>query len=178
MNNDIIASASLLANDKHFRTHAEWVRNFSAELHKKGSLEKPWNGSVKGRPVPACIDSSRWIAYCPYCGKPEAVDIDEKFFFCFTCNMVENDYEAVPVQFPDAKTISEIVAVLMERPVKVTGGPTKYERIVRMRPVIGIERDEKRYGLGRDWHFSQTVDDLHREQDDLIRLWKERQHGI
>jgi hypothetical protein len=171
---DIIAPASLLAKDRHFNTHAEWVRSHSAKASANGTLEKAWNGKIKGKSAKAYIESSRWLANCPYCGRPEAVDPNEKFMFCFSCNMEANDYEAAPVEFPDIKTVNEITAALMERPMKYLGGPTKYERIVRMQPLIVIERDGKRFGLGRNWDADQTVEDLHEEQDELIRIWKER----
>ena len=92
--------------------------------------------------------------------------------------MLENDYEARPVEFPEESLKNQIIATLMERPMKNMGGPTKYERIIRMRPMIAIDLNGKRMGLGRDWWHEQTVDDLRREQDDLIAQWKEQQNGI
>ncbi len=170
---EIIAPASMLANDKHFSSHAEWLRNLSAKMAAAGDLEKAWNGQVRGEPVKACIDSSRWVAFCPYCENAEAVDPIERIFFCFRCNMLENEYEAIPVEFPEAKLLNEIVAVLMERPMIQRGGPTRYERITRMQPVIYIDVNGQRFGLGRAWHHSQSVEDLRAEQDDPIREWKE-----
>lgn len=172
---EIIATASMLANDKHFKTHAEWIRNFSAEMQAKGTLEKAWDGKVNGEPVKACIDASRWIAFCPYCDHAEAVDPVERVFFCFNCNMIENEYQALPVEFPEVNLINEIIAVLMERPMKQTGGPTRYERVTRMRPMIVVEKNGKRFGLSRSWHWSQSIDDLRAEQDEPIKYWKEKQ---
>jgi len=178
MDFNIIAGAAMLAQDKHYKTHAEWIRNMSAKMHASGDLEKPWNGNTKGEPVKAYIEVSSWRAKCPYCGHPEAVEPAEKLFFCFHCNMLENDYEARPVEFPEESLKNQIIATLMERPMKNMGGPTKYERIIRMRPMIAIDLNGKRMGLQRDWWHEQTVDDLRREQDDLIAQWKEQQNGI
>lgn len=172
---DIIAPASMLAQDKHFSTHAEWIRNFSAKLHAEGLLEIAWNGQIHGEPVKACIDSSRWVAFCPYCESAEAVDPVEKIFFCFHCNMLDNNYEALPVEFPEVKLMNEIIATLMERPMIQRGGPTRYERITRMLPVIHIDVNGQRFGLGRAWHHSQSVEDLRAEQDVPIHEWKEGQ---
>lgn len=178
MSMDFIAGAALLAQDKHFKTHEEWVRNLSAKMHRDGNLEKAWDGRIKGEPVKAYIESSRWLAKCPYCTRAEGVEPTEKFLFCFGCNMLDNDYQAVPVEFPEENLKNQIIAVLMERPMKPIGGPTKYERIVRMQPRIVIERNGRRFGLGRNWWHEQSVDDLRAEQDELIARWKEMQHGV
>lgn len=171
---DIIAPASLMAQTQHFQTHVEWIRNTSARMYASGNLEAPWNGQIKGKAVKACIDSSRWVSFCPYCNHAEAVDPVEKVFFCFNCNMLDNDHEALPVEFPEAKLMNEIIAVLMERPMKQVGGPTRYERIARMQPMIVIVKGDRRYGLSRSWHWSQSVEDLHLEQDEAILQWKEK----
>jgi hypothetical protein len=172
---DIIAPASMLAKDKHFASHTEWIRNLSAKMAASGDLEKAWDGGVHGEPVKACIDSSRWVAFCPYCASAEAVDPVEKVFFCFHCNMLENDYQALPVEFPEAGLQAQVIAALMERPMIQRGGPTRYERITRMLPVIFLDMNGQRFGLGRSWHFSQTIEDLRAEQDEAIRAWKEGQ---
>lgn len=171
---DVIAPASMLAKDKHFQTHVEWLRNISALMHKEGSLEKPWDGRVQGEAVKACIDNSRWVAFCPHCKNAEAVDPKEKVFFCFRCNMVDNEYQALPVEFPETKLMNEIIAVLQERPVLPGFGPTQYERICRTKPAITLEIDGRRFGLTRSWHYSQTVDDLRKEQDEPIKAWKKK----
>jgi hypothetical protein len=162
---DIIAPASMLAKDKHYNTHGEWIRNTSAKMQASGDLEKAWNGTVKGEAVKACIANSSWVAYCPYCKSAEAVDPQEKIFFCFRCNMLENDYSALPVDFPEPAMMAEIIAVLMERPMLQGHGPTRYERIIRMRPAIAIQIDGKRFGLGRAWHWEETIDDLRNQQN-------------
>lgn len=174
---NVIAPASMLAKGKRFATHGEWIRNISSQMARTGDLEVAWNGSIKGEPVKACIDSSRWVAFCPYCNGAEAVDPQEKIFFCFKCNMFDNDHAALPVEFPDARTIKKIVAVLMERPMKQAGGPTEYERITRLVPLIYIEVGGRRLGLGRAWHWSQSSDDLQLEQEDAIKAYKEQING-
>ena len=60
MDFNIIAGAAMLAQDKHYKTHAEWIRNMSAKMHANGDLEKPWNGNTKGEPVRAYIEVSSW----------------------------------------------------------------------------------------------------------------------
>jgi hypothetical protein len=171
---NIIAPARLLARDHHFNSHAEWIRNFSAQMENHGTLERAWNGKVRGDVIPAWIDSSRWVATCPFCGRLEAVDPDEKIFFCFNCNMLDNEYEAMPVEFPDEQKINTIMALLMERPMRSIGGPTQYERIARMQPLIAVEIGGRRFTLGRTWHWSQSLDDLKAEQDSPIRSFMDK----
>jgi hypothetical protein len=179
-NKNQIASILIMVQDQKFATHSEWLRNVTAQMEHTGALEKAWNGEI-GKFNPdtpdalAWIDNSRWLVTCPFCGNKEGVDPNEAILFCMNCDMLDNNYMALPVVFPDKPTASLIEAVLLERPVTFVPAPTKYERIVRQTPIIFKEINGQLLGLGRCWTPNQSIEDLHAEQDELISAWRNDQ---
>ena len=172
-----IVSVLIMCEDRKAKSHKEWLLNKTAQMENLGALEQAWTGEIgkanENLPdVEAFIDQSRWLARCPFCGGVEGTGPEEKIFYCMTCGMGDNNYMALPVVFPEPDTIAKIQAVLLERPVNYPPAPTRYERVVRQTPVIGIDINGQLLGLGRSWQPGQTIEDLHAEQDTAIVEWK------
>lgn len=182
---DVIAPASMLAREQHCSTHREWLLKYTAKMHQAGHLDVAWKGGeVAGDAVKAYIDHSRWIARCPNCQTAEAVDPEEKIFFCMFCSCEDNGYKARPVEFPEPELIKKIVRLLLERPVKHMPGPTAYSRITNAKPAIIVDRRGRveggsiqpgvhiQFKLSRSWHYDQTLEDLEEEQREAVESWR------
>jgi hypothetical protein len=180
---DQIAPAGMLAKEHHCDSHREWLLKFSAQMHKAGSLEVAWKGEVDGEAVKAYIDYSRWVAACPNCGTVEAVDPEEKLFFCLYCSCEDNSHKARPVEFPEPDVMKRIVRLLLERPVQYMPGPTLYNRIGKAQPAIMLDKHLNEPGvhvqfkLSRSWHYDQTVEELEEEQREALESWRKAVGG-
>jgi len=158
--NKLITMKDLAKRDA-FTSSRDWVKHWSMKLANRGRIGSPWNGSIKGSAVKARIDWGRWLADCPLCGGAEYIDPDDPFIFCLSCGMVDNDGAALPVEMP--AEISDIEALVLERPVADQRGGNSVERAFLAKPLIA--------GLSRSWYPTETVDDL-KNQNAIIKKIK------
>jgi len=149
-----------------------------------------------GAPVTARIWQGQWIADCE-CNGASFVDPDEPVFFCFSCGNRAHGQKPRPVIFPPMIERLEIERLLLERPVDDLAGLTDMERAGMAKPLLYAEIDvddgpdvesamramasgqeikprtrKMTVPLTRSWEPTQSIADLHREQDAAIAKWK------
>lgn len=161
-----------------------YIKKMQQQTHRRGVAVTIRNLDAEptGVPVVARIWQGQWIADCE-CKSASFVDPDEPLFFCFGCGNRTNASKPRPVQFPPEAERLEIERLLLERPVDDLAGLTDNERAGMARPVLYVEDAQGRaLPLVRSWEPGQTPDDLHAEQDTVIKNWnkelKAGAHGI
>jgi hypothetical protein len=94
-----------------------WPDFVKARIPSQAKINKavgPVNATVP--PTNARINHGIWIADCPNCIGAEAVDYDNRRFFCFNCKNDYADERPIRVIFPPKKDRLQIQAILMFRP--------------------------------------------------------------
>lgn len=162
-----------------------YLRKHQEELRRKSGVSVNIHGidNPTGTPVLPEIWQGQWIARCEFCNGASFIDPDEPVFFCFGCGNRMNGGYCRPVIIPD--NWKEIEAVLLERPVNDVAGLTDLERAGMARAVIHVEEKVDVDGmtvvlkqpLVRSWIYGETVADLHNQQDESIRRWKQLNGG-
>jgi hypothetical protein len=115
------------------------------------------------------------------CNSASFVDPEERIFFCFGCGNRSNGQKPRPVIFPEEW--QEIERLLLERPVNDMAGLTDLERAGMAKAVIFVEKEaihlphavmpKHSLPLTRSWEPGESIDDLHAQQDEPIRKWKD-----
>jgi hypothetical protein len=207
-----IKSVDYIVTAKHYGNGSArgYIRKMQRGFQQRGipvtikDIEK----EPTGVPVYARIWQGQWIADCE-CNSASFVDPDEPVFFCFGCGNRSNGRKPRPVRFP--AEWKEIEQILLERPVDDLAGLTDLERAGMAKAVLVVEIEEevlepldmqtimeaarsgvlppsrkmvKTLPLTRSWEPGETVEDLHRQQEEPIRKWKKElkegkaPHGI
>lgn len=194
-----IRSVDYIITAKHYGGSARgYIKKQQQAIHRQRGIAitiKDLEKDPTGVPVSARIWQGQWIADCE-CNGASFVDPEEPVFFCFSCANRANGGKPRPVIFPPHEERLEIERLLLERPVDDLAGLTDLERAGMARPVIFVEvaisdqrsavsppaadaRSETRVlPLVRSWAPGETVEDLHRQQDEPIQKWKREQHGV
>lgn len=166
---------------KHYGGSAKhYIKKIQQQIHRRGVAVtvRDLDAEPTGVPVAARIWQGQWIADCE-CMSASFVDPDEPLFFCFGCGNRMNAGKPRPVLFPPESERREIERLLLERPVDDLAGLTDNERAGMARPVLHVEGENGTlHPLVRAWEPGQSVEDLHNEQDEVIRTWKAVKHGI
>jgi len=191
-----------------------YIRNMQQKIHRERGVAvtiKNLDQAPAGAPVTARIWQGQWIADCE-CNSASFVDPDEPIFMCFGCGNRANGSRPRPVSFPPENERKEIERLLLERPVDDLAGLTDLERAGMAKAVLLVEVEDEvilqpsmldhiksmeatglpapnvktRYlPLTRSWEPGETVEDLHKQQDEPIRKWKRelkegkaKNHGV
>lgn len=177
----IIKNVDHIITAKHYGGSARgYVKKMQQQIHRRGVAVtiRELDAEPTGVPVQARIWQGQWIADCE-CASASFVDPDEPLFFCFGCGNRMNAGKPRPVLFPPQAERLEIERLLLERPVDDLAGLTDNERAGMARPLLHVEdADGRVQPLVRAWEPGQTLEDLHNEQDVVIRNWKAGKHGI
>jgi hypothetical protein len=101
-------------------TYPAFVEKVYRPMAARVGVELPRLDVVSGEPLPAIVNSNRWIVECPDCNGAEMAWKQWPLFVCATCwnGAAEVPYTFRPVRFPEYETAIE--RVLMARPVPAT----------------------------------------------------------
>lgn len=170
-----------------------YIRKQQQALHRGRGIAvtiKELDAEPTGLPVYARIWQGQWIADCE-CNGACFVDPDEPVFFCFSCGNRANDHKPRPVIFPATLERLEIERLLLERPVDDLAGLTDMERAGMAKPMVYVELEIDTVSpdpggemfpaaprtitvpLTRSWEPRQTIEDLHKEQDNAVKKFKQ-----
>lgn len=179
-----------------------YIRKQQQAFHRGRGISlmiKDLESEPTGIPVYARVWQGQWIADCE-CNGACFVDPDEPVFFCFGCGNRSNDHKPRPVIFPPTMERLEIERLLLERPVDDMAGLTDMERAGMAKPLLYVEMEiqdapaepgiDILLGAGagdmipaarrtitvpltRSWDPRQTIEDLHREQDDAVQKFRQ-----
>jgi hypothetical protein len=189
---------------KHYGGSArEYIRKTQRKIHMERGIAvtiKDLDKEPIGVPVYGYIRRGQWLADCE-CNSTSFVDPDEPIFFCFGCGNRSNGQKPRPVIFPPDDERKEIERLLLLRPVDDLRGLTDNERAGMAEPVLYVEIEEEEFQtptlddmmvmaqtgklpprartvktlpLPRSWDVGETIDDLHDQQDRVIKLWKQK----
>jgi hypothetical protein len=178
-----LKSVDYIITAKHYGGSARgYLQKMQQKIHRERGVAVTIRNLDKeptGVPVQARIWQGQWIADCE-CTSASFVDPDQPLFFCFGCGNRNNNSQPRPVIFPPDRL--EIERLILERPVEDMAGLTDNERAGMARAVLNVETAAGEIKpLTRSWEPGQTPDDLHAEQDEVIRNWKNKpgdSHGI
>lgn len=123
------------------------------------------------RPVTARIEMGAAIADCE-CGTCEFVDPDEPIFYCFGCFNRLDGGRLRPVTFPEKTVWDEISRLVLLRPVDDIRGKDDCDRAYNARALILLEKEDGVHlPLTRSWRMPESIEDLHKEQDEAIEKY-------
>jgi len=191
--NMAIKSVDYIVTAKHYGNGSArgYIRKTQQKIHRERGVAvtiKNLDQAPAGAPVTARIWQGQWIADCE-CNSASFVDPDEPIFMCFGCGNRANGSRPRPVSFPPENERQEIERLLLERPVDDLAGLTDLERAGMAKPVLYVQvqggADPLSLPLVRSWQPGETVEDLHKQQDEPIRKWKRelkegkaKNHGV
>ncbi len=146
-----------------------YIRKIQSEMYKRGIQVQiiGLDDAPVGTAVRARIWQGQWISDCE-CGGASFVDPDEPVFFCFGCGNRAHGKRVRPVEFPTGR--EEIERVVLARPVNDLAGLTDLERAGMSKPVLFVSGQP----LLRSWRPGESVEDLHAQQDAVIRDYEVR----
>jgi hypothetical protein len=174
-------SVDYIVTAKHYGGSARgYIRKMQQDIHRKGIAVtiKDLDKEPTGTPVTARIWQGQWIADCE-CNGACFVDPEEPVFFCFTCGNRANGQKPRPVIFPPTAERIEIERLLLERPVEDMAGLTDLERVGMAKPLLYVEDESGAVKpLTRSWEPHESAADLHQQQHETLKKWKQVTHGI
>jgi hypothetical protein len=168
---DYIISARHYAESMGCQTALERIQKMREEYHMRKRVILPMQqDKYAADPVAGFIENGQWIARCE-CGGCEFVDPDDGVFYCFSCCNRAHQHMLRHVVFPDFETRMEIERLLLLRPVNDVRGQTDMERAGMATAILYISQGRKKLPLTRSWDAHETLDDLHRQQDQALSMW-------
>jgi hypothetical protein len=147
--NKIFTAKDYAKRDRAPNTKA-WIRTIAEK--KKHVIDDTVSG---GNSVYAEINAGRWIAKCPDCNGAEAVDPDERVFYCLSCGNERVGGKHRKVVFP--KNWKAIEKEILKRPVKVRPGRDPIAQAFTAIP-------DK---LPRAWTTDETLEDIQKQNKEV-----------
>lgn len=167
---DRIIRARDYAKREGARSVVERIARLSAQMAARRLLDTPFAGGAPvGTPVLAEIGDGQWLARCE-CGGMEAVDEDEPIFYCFNCGNHKTKGRPRPVVFPSKQKMVEIERLLLERPMRESGGANEMDRMLMQLPALMGMVDGRPVVMRRSWKPDESVDELRRQNEMMPAL--------